>query len=85
MTKYKVIYSIDSLDTEPDVELFDNEQEAVDWLREEANRRVESHLYYTGIIKNKTNQNSYEKQYKDLFETEMSLARIEEGAQNGIS
>ena len=78
MTKYKVIYSIDSLDTEPDVELFDNEQEALDWLIKEANRRVESHIYNRGIIKNKTNQNSYKKQYKDLFEIEMSLARIEE-------
>ena len=78
MTKYKVIYSIDSLDTEPDVELFDNEQEALDWLNKEANRRVESHIYHRGIIKNKTNQNSNKKQYKDLFEIEMSLARIEE-------
>ena len=71
MTKYKVIYSIDSLDTEPDTELFDNEQEAIDWLNEEITRRVDYHVQHSPY-------KITEKQYKDLEEIEMSLARIEE-------
>ena len=67
MTKYKVIYSIDSLDTEPDIELFDNEQEAIDWLNEEITRRVDYHVQLSPY-------KITEKQYKDLEEIEMSLA-----------
>ena len=71
MTKYKVIYAIDSLDTDPDTELFDNEQEAIDWLNEEIIRRVDYHVQHS-------HYKITEKQYKDLEEIEMSLARIEE-------
>ena len=71
MTKYKVIYAIDSLDTDPDTELFDNEQEAIDWLNEEIIRRVDYHVQHSPY-------KITEKQYKDLEEIEMSLAKIEE-------
>ena len=70
MTKYKVIYAIDSLDTDPDTELFDNEQEAQDWLNEEITRRVDYHVQHSAY-------KITEKEYEQLREYETSLVTIE--------
>ena len=39
--KYKVTYAIDSLDTQPVVKLFDEEYEAIEWMNDEIQRRIE--------------------------------------------
>ena len=70
MSKYKVIYAIDSLDTDPDTELFDNEQEAQDWLNEEILRRVDYHVQHSPY-------KITEKEYEQLRDYESSLVTIE--------
>jgi len=71
MSKYKVIYAIDSLDTDPDTELFDCWQEAIDWLNEEITRRVDYHVQHSAY-------KITEKEYEQLQDYEKSLAIIEE-------
>ena len=69
--KYKVTYRIDSLDTNPDIEYFDDQQEMFDYISEEVGRRVEcavSHSPYS----------LSDKDVKDLEVTEYSLVRIDE-------
>ena len=45
--KYKVTYRIDSLDTNPDIEYFDDQQEMFDYISEEVGRRVEFALSHS--------------------------------------
>ena len=69
--KYKVTYRIDSLDTNPDIEYFDDQQEMFDFISEEVGRSVEfavSHSPYS----------LSDKDVKDLEVTEYSLVRIDE-------
>lgn len=67
---YKVTYAIDSLDPNPTIEVFDSEYEAIDFLREEVERRIDhiiSHSQYS----------IGESEYYSIAESEYSLARIE--------
>ena len=69
--KYKVTYRIDSLDTNPDIEYFDDQQEMFDYISDEVASRVEfavSHSPYS----------LSDKDVKDLEVTEYSLVRIDE-------
>ncbi len=69
--KYKVTYRIDSLDTNPDIEYFDDQHEMFAHISEEVGRRVDfavSHSPYS----------LSDKDVKDLEVTEYSLVRIDE-------
>ena len=69
--KYKVTYRIDSLDTNPDIEYFEDEQEMFDYISEEVATRVEfavAHSPYGLSCED----------IKDMEETEYSLVRIDE-------
>jgi len=61
--KYKVTYRIDSLDTNPDIEYFDDQHEMFAHISEEVGRRVDFAVF---TIR------------KDLEVTEYSLVRIDE-------
>ena len=67
---YRVTYAIDSLDPNPIVETFETESDAIEFLTEEVNRRVDfvvSHSPYA----------IDESEYDAIVETEYSLAHIE--------
>jgi len=68
--KYKVTYAIDSLDTKPVIKTFDEEYEALEWLENEVQERIDytvQHSQYT----------ISEEEYKEIEENEYSLVRIE--------
>jgi len=67
---YKVTYAIDSLDTQPVVKLFDEEYEAIEWMNDEIQRRIEYVVAHSQF-------SISEKRYKEIEENEHSLARIE--------
>ena len=67
---YKVTYAIDSLDTKPVIKTFDEEYEALEWLENEVQERIDytvQHSQYT----------ISEEEYKEIEENEYSLVRIE--------
>jgi hypothetical protein len=67
---YKVIYAIDSLDTKPVIKTFDEEYEALEWLENEVQERIDyivQHSPYT----------ISEKEYQEIEEYEYSLLRLE--------
>ena len=67
---YKVTYAIDSLDTNPTIKTFDEEYEALEWLENEVQERMDytvQHSPYT----------ISEKEYQEIEENEYSLVRIE--------
>ncbi len=67
---YKVTYAIDSLDTNPVIKTFDEEYEALEWLNDEVQRRMDyvvQHSPYT----------ISEKEYQEIEENEYQLVRIE--------
>ena len=68
--KYKVTYAIDSLDTQPVVKLFDEEYEALEWMNDEIQRRIEYVVAHSQF-------SISEKIYKEIEENEHSLVRIE--------
>ena len=68
--KYKVTYSIDSLDTQPVVKLFDEEYEALEWMSDEIQRRIEYVVEHSQF-------SISEKEYKEIEENEHTLVRIE--------
>ena len=68
---YKVTYAIDSLDTKPLIKTFESEYEAVEWLNDEVQYRIDytvQHSPYT----------ISEKEYQEIEEYEYQLVRIEE-------
>lgn len=68
--RYQVTYAIDSLDPNPAVEIFDSEYEAIDFLRDEVERRIDhivSHSQY----------HIDESEYEAIVESEYALARID--------
>ena len=69
--KYKVTYRIDSLDTNPDIEYFEDEQEMFDYISEEVSTRVEFAVAHSPYSLS-------DKDVKDLEVTEYSLVRIDE-------
>ena len=67
---FKVTYAIDSLDPNPTVKIFDEEYEALEWLNDEVQRRIDyvvQHSPYT----------ISEKEYLMIEENEYTLVRIE--------
>ena len=69
--KYKVTYKIDSLDTNPDVEYFDDYFEMFDYISEEVASRVEFAVAHSPYGLSCAD-------IKDLEVTEYSLVRIDE-------
>ena len=69
--KYKVTYRIDSLDTNPDIEYFEDEQEMFDYISEEVSTRVEFAVAHSPYGLSCAD-------IKDMEETEYSLVRIDE-------
>ena len=67
---YKVTYAIDSLDTQPVVKLFDEEYEAIEWMNDEIQRRIEYVVEHSQF-------SISEKEYKEIEENEHTLVRIE--------
>ena len=70
---FKVIYAIDTLDTKPDVAFFDTEEEAIDHVEEEIERRVSfqvDHSPYRIEV--------FEDDLISLREIERSLVHIED-------
>ena len=68
---YKVTYAIDSLDTKPLIKTFESEYEAIEWLENEVQERMDyvvQHSPYT----------ISEEEYREMEENEYSLVRIEE-------
>ena len=68
---YKVTYAIDSLDTNPVIKTFDEEYEALEWLHDEVQRRMDYVVQHSPY-------SISEKEYKEIEEYEYSLVRIEE-------
>ena len=67
---YKVIYPVDSLDSNPTIKIFNEEYEALEWLENEVQERIDytvQHSPYT----------ISEEEYRDIEEYEYSLVRIE--------
>ena len=67
---YKVTYAIDSLDTNPVIKTFEQEYEALEWLENEVQERMDyivQHSPYT----------ISEKEYQEIEENEYTLVRIE--------
>jgi len=74
---YKVTYAIDSLDTKPVIKTFDEEYEALEWLENEVQERINwtvEHSPYT----------ISEKEYKEIEENEYTLVRIEKITSNKV-
>ena len=72
---YKVTYAIDWLDPNPTVKTFDEEYEALEWLENEVQERIDytvQHSPYT----------ISEEEYRDIEEYEYSLVRIEKVESN---
>ena len=68
---YKVTYAIDSLDPNPTVKIFDEEYEALEWLHDEVQRRVDyvvQHSPYTIT----------DEEYQEIEQNEYSLVSLEE-------
>jgi hypothetical protein len=67
---YRVTYAIDSLDPNPVVQEFETECEAVEFLIDEVNRRVEFVVAHSAYEID-------ESEFDAIVETEYSLARID--------
>ena len=71
LMNYKVTYAIDSLDPNPTVKIFDEEYEALEWLHDEVQRRVDyvvQHSPYTIT----------DEEYQEIEQNEYSLVSLEE-------
>jgi len=67
---YKVTYAIDSLDPAPTVMTFDSESEAIEWLSDEIDSRVQWQVDHSPYMVS-------ESDLDEMREIEASLARIE--------
>jgi hypothetical protein len=67
---YKVIYAIDSLDTKPVIKTFDEEYEALEWLENEVQERIDYTVQHSPFFIS-------EKEYQEIEENEYTLVRIE--------
>jgi len=68
---YKVTYAIDSLDTKPVIKTFEHEYEALEWLENEVQRRMDYVVHHSAY-------SISDERYKEIEENEYSLVRIEE-------
>ena len=67
---YKVTYAIDSLDTKPVIKTFDEEYEALEWLENEVQERMDFKVQHSPF-------SISEEEYKEIEENEYTLVRIE--------
>ena len=67
---YKVTYAIDSLDTKPVIKLFESEYEALEFMNDEIQRRIEYVVELSPF-------SISEKEYQEIEENEHTLVRIE--------
>ena len=67
---YKVTYAIDSLDTKPVIKLFESEYEALEFMSDEIQRRIEYVVEHSPF-------SISEKEYQEIEENEYTLVRIE--------
>ena len=67
---YKVTYAIDSLDPNPTIKTFDEEYEALEWLENEVQERIDYTVQHSPF-------SISEKEYKEIEENEYTLVRIE--------
>ena len=67
---YKVTYAIDSLDTKPVIKTFDEEYEALEWLENEVQERIDYTVQHSPF-------SISEKEYQEIEENEHTLVRIE--------
>ena len=67
---YKVTYAIDSLDTKPVIKTFDEEYEALEWLENEVQERIDYTVQHSPF-------SISEKEYQEIEENEYTLVRIE--------
>ena len=68
---YKVIYPVDSLDTNPTIKIFNEEYEALEWVENEVQRRIDFIVQHSDFCLN-------DREYKAIEEYEYSLVTIEE-------
>ena len=69
--KYKVTYKIDSLDTNPSAEMFNDKNEMFDYIHQEVERRINWSVEHSPYSLS-------DKDIKDLEAVEYSLVRIDE-------
>ena len=69
--KYKVTYKIDSLDTNPSIEMFNDQNEMFDYIHEEVQRRINWSVEHSPYSLS-------DKDRKDMEAVEYSLVRIDE-------
>ena len=67
---YKVTYAIDSLDSNPTIKTFETEYEALEFMSDEIQRRIEYVVEHNPF-------SISEKEYKEIEENEHTLVRIE--------
>ena len=67
---YKVTYAIDSLDKNPVIKTFDEEYEALEWLENEVQERMDYTVQHSPFTIS-------EKEYQEIEENEYTLVRIE--------
>ena len=67
---YKVTYAIDSLDSNPTIKTFEHEYEALEWLENEVQRRMDYVVHHSAY-------SISEERYKEIEENEYQLVRIE--------
>ena len=67
---YKVTYAIDSLDTKPVIKTFNEEYEALEWLENEVQERMDYTVQHSPFTIS-------EKEYQEIEENEYTLVRIE--------
>ena len=67
---YKVTYAIDSLDTKPVIKTFDEEYEALEWLENEVQERIDYTVQHSPF-------SISEEEYREIEEYEYSLVRLE--------
>ena len=72
---YKVTYAIDSLDTNPTIKTFEHEYEALEWLENEVQERINWTVEHSPYTISK-------KEYQEIEENEYSLVRIEKVESN---
>ena len=74
---YKVTYAIDSLDPNPTIKTFDEEYEALEWLENEVQERMDYIVQHSPFTIS-------EEEYQEIEEIEYSLVRIEKITSNKV-
>lgn len=68
---YKVTYAIDSLDNNPTIKIFNEEYEALEWVENEVQRRIDYIVQHSPFTIS-------EEEYQQIEESEYSLVQIQQ-------